>query len=65
MDISNCLREILETLQRRASSCGTTPASSDEDEEPVDDPKSDKRRTAPDADGSGQNETGGKPPRTK
>ncbi|KAF5588166.1 hypothetical protein FPANT_6698 [Fusarium pseudoanthophilum] len=63
MDISNCLREILETLQRRGSSCGTTPASSEEDEEPMDDPKSGKKRTAPD--GNGQTETGGEEPRTK
>ncbi|KAF5553515.1 hypothetical protein FNAPI_6747 [Fusarium napiforme] len=66
MDIANCLREVLETLQRRSpSSCGTIPALSEEDEEPIDDPKSDKRRTAPDADGSRQSETGGKKPRTK
>ncbi|EWG47567.1 hypothetical protein FVEG_16156 [Fusarium verticillioides 7600] len=65
MDISNCLREILETLQRRSSSCGTIPANPEEEEEPIDDPNSDKRRTAPDVDGSGQTETGGKEPRTK
>ncbi|KAG9497487.1 hypothetical protein J7337_010348 [Fusarium musae] len=64
MGISDCLREILETLQRRGSSGGTILASPEEDEEPVDDPKSDKRRTAPDADG-GQTETGGKKPRSK
>ncbi|PNP81477.1 hypothetical protein FNYG_05152 [Fusarium nygamai] len=63
MDINNCLREILETLQRRGSSCDTISALSEEEEEPIDDPKSGKNPTAPN--GSGQTATGGKRPRTK
>ncbi|KAG5813537.1 hypothetical protein H9Q74_006145 [Fusarium xylarioides] len=63
MDISNCLREILETLQRRGSSCGTIPANPEEEEEPIGEPKSGKKRTAPN--GSGQTATGGKKPRTE
>ncbi|KAF4502503.1 hypothetical protein FAGAP_1281 [Fusarium agapanthi] len=49
-DISDSLRGILETLQHRGSSCGTMAADS-EDEGASSDPKTGRKRSAPNGDG--------------